>query len=179
MKNALQIGGLFSALAILLAPGAARADEALPHDFHAYTMGVALTIGESVYFVDGDGYRGPVSLEVVPSIGWLWFKFDLGVSVTLESVEIADTHVGDWNVTLRPGGRLTPPATPLYVRVAFPLQIKEHDVDWGVMFGVGADIEIASDLGFVVELDTTLSKNLEWGGRGFPLEFRAGLSLHF
>ena len=179
MKGALQIVSLFSALAILFAVGTARADEGVDADSGGYTMGVALTIGEGVYFVDGHGYRGPVSLEVVPSIGWAWFKFDLGVSTTLESVKIADTNFGDWNVTFRPGGRLTPPSTPLYLRVAFPLQIQQHDIDYGVMFGAGADIGIAANLGLVLEIDTTLSKNLEWGGRGLPLEFRAGLSLHF
>jgi len=34
-------------------------------------------------------------------------------------------------------------------------------------------------LGFVFEIDTTLSKDLEWGKDGIPWEFRAGVSLHF
>ena len=144
-----------------------------------YSFGLAATIGEGMYIIDGDVYRSPVSLEAVPSLGWSWFKFDLGLLTTLESIKIAGSNVGHWNFTFRPGGRLTPPFMPLYLRVAFPLQIQRHDFDWGVLFGVGVDIPLILILGLVIEIDTALTKNLEWGGEGFPLEFRLGLSLHF
>ena len=159
-----------------LAAGVAMAEE---ENSSGYTFGLALTIGEGMYFIHDGVFRGPVSLEVVPSFGWTWFKFDLGLVTTLESIRIAGTNVGDWNFTFRPGARLTPPIIPLYLRFAVPLQIQRHDFDWGLMFGVGADIHIIGILGIVLEVDTTLSKNLEWGGRGIPLEFRGGVSLHF
>ena len=165
-----------SVAAITLAAGATRAEAA---SSNGYTFGLALTIGEGVYFVHKSAYRGPVSLEAVPSFGWSWFKFDLGVSTTLESVRIAGSKLGYWNWTFRPGGRITPPMIPLYLRVAFPLQIQRHDFDYGVMFGVGADIPVFGFLGVVLEIDTTLSKHLSWGGDGVPLEFRAGVSFHF
>jgi hypothetical protein len=182
MKNTVQA---LAVVAITLAAGAARAGneaEAEAEDGGDYAdsgFTLAVTIGETIYFIDGDGYRGPVSLEAVPSIGWTWLKFDLGLSTTLESVRVAGTSVGYWNFTFRPGGRLTPPMLPAYLRVAFPLQLQLHDFDWGVLLGVGLDIPIVAILGLVFEFDTTLSKNLEWGGRGVPLEFRSGVSLHF
>lgn len=179
MRRAWMVG----VIAILFAAGVARAEDASEAKGDAessgYAWGVAFTIGEGMYFIDSDVYRGPVSLEVVPSFGWSWFKFDLGLSTTLESVRIAGTNVGYWNFTFRPGGRLTPPMLPMYLRVAFPLQIQRHDFDYGLMFGVGADIPVVWILGIVLEVDTTLSKDLEWGGSGVPLEFRAGVSLHF
>jgi hypothetical protein len=144
---------------------------------------LAFTIGAGMVFIRNEPnrgvYRGPVSLELVPSIGWSWFKFDLGLSTTLESIKVAGTKVGLWNFTFRPGGRFTPPMIPLYLRVAFPLQIQRHDFDWGLMFGLGADIRVFGPLGIVIEVDTTLTNRLEWGVRGVPLEFRAGVSLHF
>jgi hypothetical protein len=180
MKSTIRILVL---VAITLAAGVARADDesqsAAAAKVNGYNFGLAFTIGEGMYFVHKDVYRGPVSLEVVPSFGWSWFKFDLGLSTTLESVEIAGSDVGHWNFTFRPGARLTPPSIPLYVRFAVPLQIERHDFDWGVMFGLGADLHIVSILGIVLEVDTTLSKHLSWGGDGVPLEFRAGLSFHF
>ena len=115
----------------------------------------------------------------MPSIGRTWFKLDLGLSTTLESIRIAGTHVGDWNFTFRPGARLAPSFLPLYLRAAIPLKIHQHDFDWGVLFGVGADIKLAWIIGLVLEVDTTLKKNLSWAGDGVPLEFRAGLSFHF
>ncbi len=132
-----------------------------------------------MYFIDGDVYRGPVSLEVVPSFGWDWFKFDLGLYTTLESIKIAGTNVGNWNFTFRPGGRVTPPMLPLYGRIAFPLQLQKHNFDYGVMLGIGADFPVTGILGIVVEVDTTLSDKLRWGGDGVPLEFRVGISLRF
>ena len=103
---------LFAAM-LTLSAGVARAEDgeasAKEKDSDAYTFGLAFTIGEGVYFVHDEAYRGPVSLEVVPSFGWDWFKFDFGVSTTLESVKIAGTNVGNWNFTFRPGARLTPP----------------------------------------------------------------------
>ena len=176
---------LFVVAMTLAAGGVARAEEGSQSTEtgssgrYDYTFGLALTIGEGMYFIDGSVYRSPVSLELVPSLGWSWFKFDLGLSATLESIRIAGTDVGYWNFTFRPGARLTPPMTPLYLRVAFPLQIQRHNFDWGVMFGAGADIPIIWILGIVLEVDTTLSNDLEWGGSGVPLEFRVGPSLHF
>jgi hypothetical protein len=171
------------AVAIVLSAGAVSAEEesqSMEGDSsRGYAIGLAATIGEGMYFVHGDVYRSPVSLELVPSIGWSWLKLDLGLSTTLESVRIAGTHVGYWNFTFRPGARLTPPMIPLYLRVAFPLQIQRRNFDWGVMFGAGVDIRIIAILGIVFEVDTTLSKDLEWGGDGIPLEFRVGISLHF
>jgi hypothetical protein len=146
---------------------------------NAYGFGLALTIGEGMFFIHHDVYRGPVSLEVVPSFGWSWFKFDLGLATTLESVEIAGTDVGHWAFTFRPGGRLTPPMLPLYLRVAFPLMIHRHDFDWGMMVGLGADIRLVGALGLVLEADTAIHHHLNWGRDGMPLEFRAGVSLHF
>jgi hypothetical protein len=180
MKNTLQA---LAVAAVVLAAGAARAGtEAETEDGRDYAdsgFGLMATIGETIYLIDGDGYRGPVSLEVVPSIGLTWIKFDLGLSTTLESLRVAGTSVGYWNFTFRPGGRLTPPMIPAYLRVAFPLQLQRHDFDWGVLLGAGLDIPIVGILALVFEFDTTLSKNLEWGGRGVPLEFRGGVSLHF
>lgn len=179
MKFTMQI--LF-AVAMMFAAGAAKAEDAESEDEsrnNGYRFGLALTLGEGMYFIDGDVYRGPVTLEVVPSLGWTWFKFDLGLYTTLESIRIAQTKVGYWNFTFRPGGRLTPPMIPLYFRVAFPLQFRRHSFDYGVMFGAGLDIHIIAILGIVFEVDTTLTKDLEWGGDGVPLEFRGGVSLHF
>jgi hypothetical protein len=178
MRHVSKIGIMMFVVAVVgtLASGMAMAEE---EESSGYNFGLALTIGEGMYFIDDGVSRGPVSLEVVPSFGWAWFKFDLGLSTTLESIRIAGTNVGDWNFTFRPGARLTPPMIPLYLRFAVPLQIQQHDFDWGLMFGVGADIHIFWILGIVLEVDTTLSKNLEWGGRGIPLEFRGGVSLHF
>jgi len=167
--------------AILLVAGVARADEGSQSQKSGsggYGFGVALTIGEGMVFVHKDVYRGPFSLELVPSFGWSWFKFDLGLSSTLESIRVAGTHAGRWNFTFRPGARLTPPMIPLYLRFAVPLQIQRHDFDYGLLFGLGVDIHLVWILGLVIEVDTTLSKHLSWGGSGVPLEFRAGISLH-
>lgn len=143
------------------------------------SFGLAATIGEGMYFIHSNVYRSPVSLEVVPSLGWSWFKFDLGLYTTIEDLPIADTSAGHWNFTLRPGARLTPPILPLYVRAAIPLQMQTDDFDWGFLFGVGLDIHLLAILGLVLEVDTTLTQNLDWGGIGIPLEFRAGVSLQF
>ena len=166
---------------IALTAASARADESSESSrdgVNDYGFGIALTIGEGMYFIERKVYRGPVSIEVVPSIGWSWVKIDLGLSTTLESIRVAGTRAGYWNFTFRPGARLTPPMLPLYARIAFPLEIQRHDFDWGVMFGVGVDIHLVSILGLVIEADTTLSDRLEWSGAGIPLEFRVGISLH-
>ncbi len=144
-----------------------------------YEVGLAATIGESVYFLDGTGHRGPVSLEVVPSVGWKWFKFDLGLSTTLESIRIEGTNIGYWNFTFRPGARLTPPILPVYLRMAVPLQFQREEFDWGFMAGLGTDIRILPNIGIVLEVDTTVTKDLEWGGVGIPIEFRAGVNFAF
>ncbi len=170
-------------VAIALAAVEARAEEGAGSSEtgskRGFTFGFAATIGEGMYFIDHHVYRGPVSLEVVPSIGWSWFKFDLGLYWTVESLRISDTRVGFWNFTFRPGGRLTPPMIPLYLRIAFPLQIQQNDFDWGVMLGLGADIHIYKFLGIVLEVDTSLTNRLDWGGNGAPLEFRIGVSFWF
>ena len=170
-------------VATILAAGAAKANEGSEsgeaESSSSYDFGLAFTIGEGMYFIDGDVYRQQVTLEAVPSFGWSWFKFDLGLYTTLESIEIGGWNVGNWNFTFRPGGRLTPPMVPVYLRVAFPLQIQRHAFDAGLMFGVGVDIAVLEILGIVLEVDTTLSDYLGWGGDGIPLEFRAGVSLHF
>ena len=174
--------GILSVLAITFAASAARADEGSnpSSSDDGYRWGLALTLGEGMYFVHGHGVtRGPFSLEAVPSLGWSWFKFDLGVGVTIESLKVAGTDVGHWNLFFRPGARLTPPMIPLYLRFAIPLVVHRDAFDWGLMFGLGADIPIVGILGLVLEADTTLSKDLSWGGDGVPLEFRAGISLHF
>ena len=176
------IAGLVAVAAVLsisVAKAEEGSDSKKDDKDKSYNFGLALTIGEGMYFIHGDAYRGPVSLEVVPSAGWSWFKFDLGLSTTLESIKVGGTNVGNWNFTFRPGGRLTPPMIPLYLRVGFPLQIQQHDFDWGVMFGLGADIRLMKFIGIVLEVDTTLTKNLEWGGAGVPLEFRAGVCFYF
>jgi hypothetical protein len=170
-------------VAITLAAGAARAEEESQstgnESSRGYSFGLQLTLGEGMYFIHTDVYRSPVTLELVPSIGWSWFKFDLGLSTTLESVQIAGSDVGHWDFTFRPGGRLTPPMIPLYLRVAFPLKIQRDNFDWGLMFGAGVDIHIIAILGIVFEVDTALTDDLKWGGDGVPLEFRLGVSLHF
>jgi hypothetical protein len=181
MKSTMRI---LLVIAVTLAAGAARAEEEGSGDSEnassdGYSFGLQLTIGEGMYFIDGDVYRSPVSLEVVPSLGWSWLKFDLGLCATLESIRIAGSNVGYWNFTFRPGARLTPPMIPLYLRVAFPLEVQRDNFDWGLMFGVGADIHLIAILGIVLEIDTALTHDLEWGGGGVPLEFRAGISLHF
>jgi hypothetical protein len=170
-------------VAITLAAGAARAEEESQSTGNepssGYRFGLQLTIGEGMYFIHNDVYRSPVSLELVPSLGWSWFKFDLGLSTTLESVQIAGSDVGHWDFTFRPGGRLTPPMIPLYLRVAFPLKIQRDNFDSGVMLGAGLDIHIIAILGIVFEIDTAFMDDLDWGGGGVPLEFRIGASLHF
>jgi hypothetical protein len=174
---------VLSLVAMTFAAGAASADR---HDDsgessenRGSTFSLAFTIGEGMVFYDGDVYRGPVTLELVPSFGWSWFKFDLGLYSTLESIRIEGTNVGYWNFTFRPGGRVTPPFLPLYFRFAFPLQLQRNNFDYGVMFGLGLDIRIVAFFGIVFEIDTTLTKDLEWGGRGVPLEFRGGVSFSF
>lgn len=144
-----------------------------------YNWGLDFTIGEGMVFHDGDVFRGPVNLELVPSFGWKWFKFDLGLLVTLESLEIDGSDIGHWNFTFRPGGRLTPPMIPLYFRVAFPLVLQRDNFDFGVMFGVGVDIKVFKILGIIIEVDTSLNNDYSWGGDYVPLEFRVGLSLKF
>jgi hypothetical protein len=170
-------------VAITLAAGAASAEEESQSredkPSSGYSFGLQLTIGEGMYFLHSDVYRSPVSLELVPSLGWSWFKFDLGLSTTLESVRIEGSDVGHWDFTFRPGGRLTPPMIPLYLRVAFPLKIQRDNFDWGLMLGAGLDIHIIAILGIVFEVDTALTDDLGWGGDGVPLEFRIGISLHF
>ena len=169
-------------VAITLAAGAAGAEEGTPSTEAAksggYYFGLAGTIGEGMYFTKGNVYRSPVSLEMVPSFGWSWFKFDLGLSTTVETIQIADTNLGAWNFTFRPGGRLPPPFSPLYLRAAVPLRFRVNNFDWGLMLGVGADIPVLGALGIVIEADTTLNNQLNWGADGIPLEFRAGLSFH-
>lgn len=168
---------------VTLAAGAASAEEESQEgdegSSDGYRFGLQLTIGEGMYFIDHDVYRSPFTLELVPSLGWSWFKFDFGLSTTLESLEIAGSDVGHWDLTFRPGGRLTPPMIPLYLRVAFPLKVQRDNFDWGLMFGAGLDIHIIAILGIVFEIDTALTHDLEWGGDGVPLEFRVGISLHF
>jgi hypothetical protein len=163
----------------ILAVGPAKADSGSADDEGGSGFGLAITLGEGLVFLDSDVYRGQVTFELVPSFGWSWFRFDFGLYSTLESLRIAATNVGYWNFTFRPGGRVTPPMLPLYFRFAFPLQIQRDNFDYGVMFGLGLDFHIVSILGIVFEVDTTLTKDLEWGGAGVPLEFRAGLSLSF
>ncbi len=81
--------------------------------------------------------------------------------------------------TFRPGGRVTPPMIPLYFRFAFPLEIQRDYFNYGVLFGLGVDIPILPILGIVLEVDTTLNRDLEWGVVGVPLEFRGGVAFHF
>jgi hypothetical protein len=144
-----------------------------------YNWGLDFTIGEGMVFYQGDVYRRPVNLELVPSFGWKWFKFDLGLVVGLESLEVAGTDIGHWAFTFRPGGRLTPPMIPLYLRVAFPLVCQRDNFDFGVMFGLGVDIKVFKILGIIIEVDTSLNDDYSWGGDGVPLEFRVGISLKF
>ncbi|MBN1771724.1 MAG: hypothetical protein JXB32_10710 [Deltaproteobacteria bacterium] len=162
-------------VAALTAPaGVARAD-----DWSSPGFNLALTLGEGVYFVDGDVYREQVSFEVVPSFGWSWFRFDLGLMTMFESFQVADTNLGNWNFTFRPGGRVTPPMAPVYFRFAFPLELQRHDFNYGVLFGGGLDIRVIPVLGIMFEINTTLTSELEYGRRGVPLEFRLGVNFHF
>jgi hypothetical protein len=183
MQNISKSGVTLVVLAViaLLLVSTARAQE----DYQpsatgsGYTFGLAVTLGEQVYFIDSDAFRGPVSLELVPSFGWPLLKLDLGLYTTFESVQIGSSSVGHWNFTFRPGARLTPTLIPLYIRFAIPLILLKDDTDFGLMFGAGLDFQLGGIIGLVFEVDTTLSKNLEWGGNGVPLEFRAGLSFHY
>jgi hypothetical protein len=171
---------LLSVIAMALVPGAAKADEgseSVTSDHSGF--GLALTLGEGMYFVHGDVYRQQVTFEVVPSFGWSWFKIDLGLYIAFEDLWIPGVHAGSWNFTFRPGGRVTPPMIPLYFRFAFPLQIQRDYFDYGVLFGLGVDIPVLPILGIVLEVDTTLTNDLDWGGIGVPLEFRAGVAFHF
>jgi len=138
-----------------------------------------LTLGETAFRISKKLYRGPFSLELMPSMEMGWLTVDLGLLTALEKVHIANTELGNWGITLRPGGRLTPPPLPVYLRIAFPLQFQAHNFDWGVLFGLGTDLRIFKNIGIVLELDSTLSKALNWGRLGMPWEFRAGLSFHF
>lgn len=168
-------------LPLVLAPGVARAEEPSGggSERSPLAFGLNVTIGEGMYFIDSDVYRGPVSLEIMPALELEWFTIDFGLSTTLESIRIAETDVGNWNFTFRPGIRITPPMFPMYARIALPLELQTDDFDWGVLFGVGADIPLFGMLGLMIEVDTTLSNRLEWGGDGLPLEFRIGISLDF
>ncbi|HPB51814.1 MAG TPA: hypothetical protein PLZ31_11410, partial [Myxococcota bacterium] len=101
---------LLAVVAITFASGTAKADgnddSAQSGSSSPYHWGLAFTIGEGFYVIDNEVWRGPVSFEVVPSWGWDWFKFDLGLAVTFESLEIADTDVGHWSFSFRPGFRI-------------------------------------------------------------------------
>jgi hypothetical protein len=169
-----------SVIAILLAAGSAQAGwhwhPSPSEQSRGHMLGLNLTLGEGVVFAGGEAYRGPLSLEVVPSIGVYHVRFDLGFYMTFEDLEIASTSAGYWNFTLRPGVRVFAPVAPLYFRLAFPLVFGQPDFDWGVMLGLGADIPLGPVVGLVLEMDTTLTKNLEWGGAAVPLEFRIGVS---
>jgi hypothetical protein len=171
--------------AIALFPAAANAEETSDstededEESDGLSFGIAATIGEGFSVIHSNVDRLPVSLEAVPYLGWSWFKFELGLYTTLEDLQIKGTSVGRWNFSIRPGARLTPPIIPLYLRAAIPLQIQTSDFDWGFLFGIGADIHLIAILGLVIEVDTILTQNLDWGRIGFPLEFRLGVSLNF
>lgn len=171
----MKITMLAMALVILPAGLAVASEEA--DDDGGLDFGLAVTLGEGMIFTNGQVYRGPVTVEVVPSLGWTWFKFDLGLHTALENLRIPGSNIGRWHFGFRPGARLTPPFIPLYARLAFPLEIQENDFDAGVMVGLGVDIRILSFLGIVFEVDTTLSDRLQFGGNGLPLEFRLGIAL--
>lgn len=158
--------------------GVAHADsyETSAERHRGFAVGIAATLGEGFYVIDDKGYRGPFSLEAVGSIGWYWFKLDLGLYTTFEHLYLADTRAGYWSFQVRPGMRITPPIVPLYLRFALPLVIQKDDFDWGVLLGLGVDIPVGRVVGIVFELDVTLTDHLDWGGRGFPMEFRAGVS---
>jgi len=171
---------ILTVAAITLAAGTAKADESSEeYGWTGSGFNLGLTLGEGVYFVDGDAYREQFSFEVVPSWGWEWFRFDLGLLTTFESFQVVDTNLGYWNFTLRPGGKVTPPMIPLYFRFAFPLEIHRHDFNFGVLLGGGVDIRVIPILGIVFEINTILTSELDYGRRGVPLEFRLGVNLHF
>jgi len=173
MKNKALI---LTVAAITLAAGVAESQE---YEETSSGFNLALTLGAGMYFVDGDVHREQVSFEVIPSWGWDWFRFDLGLMTTFESFQVADTNLGNWNFTFRPGGRVTPPMIPLYFRFAFPLELQRHDFNYGVLFGGGVDIRVIPLLGIMFEINTTLTSELEFGRRGVPLEFRLGVNFHF
>jgi hypothetical protein len=171
---------ILTVAAISLTAGVAKAQEqSEPFGWTSSGFELGLTLGEGVYFVDGDAYREQVSFEVVPSFGWEWFRFDLGLLTTFESFHVGDTNLGNWNFTFRPGGKVTPPMIPLYFRFAFPLEFQRHDFNYGVLFGGGVDIRVIPLLGIVFEIDATLTNELEFGRRGVPLEFRLGVNFFF
>jgi hypothetical protein len=171
---------ILTVAAITLGTGVAKAEESSEgYEWTSSGFNLGLTLGEGVYFVDGDAYREQFSFEVVPSWGWAWFRFDLGLLTTFESFQVGDTNLGNWNFTFRPGGKVTPPMIPLYFRFAFPLEIQQHDFNFGVLLGGGVDIRVIPILGIVFEIDTILTSELEYGRRGVPLEFRLGVNLHF
>lgn len=154
---------LASALAasLLLAPAVARADASL-----------SLTIGESLYVVDDEVLRGPISLEVVPSYGWEWISIDLGIYATLEELESSDR-----DLMFRPGFRITPPL-PIYGRAALNLTAT-HGFDWGFLLGVGVEFPPATPVKFIAEIDTFLTDDGDFGGTIFPLELKVGALVEF
>ncbi|MFA6034560.1 MAG: hypothetical protein WC889_16800 [Myxococcota bacterium] len=162
----------FLAAAIFVAliasvPSAAQAD--------MFRLG--LSIGEGMAINGSSVSRIPVSLELVPSLGWTWFKFDLGLYITLEDLQAGNVAL-DKNLTLRPGCRFTPTFMPLYFRFAVPLQVV-NNFDVGFLFGLGVDFKLLGPLGIFGEVNTQLTNNFSWGSNGVPLDFHAGLRVAF
>ena len=146
-----------------------------------YRFGLAATIGEGMYFIHKDVYRGPVSPgSWIPLAGHgsnstLAYLRRLRASKSQAQTSATGTSPS--------ASRLATNSThdsPLYLRVAVPLQIQRHDFDLGpIVWCRRRDIHIVWILGIVLEADTTLSNHLKWGGDGVPLEFRVGLSFHY
>jgi hypothetical protein len=167
----------------LLVLSAAAAVAALPAPARAVDGSLSLSVGESVVFHKGDTLRGPFSLELVPSVGWDWFKFDLGLYLTLEDIESSDR-----NFVIRPGFRITPPMLPLYFRFAVPLQTT-NQFDAGFLIGIGAEWPAGYPVALFGEVDTfgtwrgrVRGDNDERGGGNWdtwPLEFKLGIKLNF
>lgn len=95
---------------------------------------LGFSLGEAVYFVDGGAERGPVSLELTPSLAFEWVKLDLALFAYVEDLAI----VGP-TFALRPGVRITPPFLPVYGRFAIPLHLAE-EFDYGFLLGVGGEL---------------------------------------
>lgn len=151
------------ALAIsLLVPALARASADL-----------YVSAGQGLYlrgWDTADALRGPVSVEVVPSIGWDLIKLDLGVWIPTEQLKDRDQ-----TVVLRPGVRLTP--GPIFIRAAAPIHLGTERVDSGVLLGLGARLKLGRTLGVFIEADGFPSSRDDFDS--MPLEGRAGVLFAF
>jgi len=133
---------------------------------------LSFSLGEAVYFVDGDAERSPVSLELTPSYAFEWVKLDLALFAYVEDLDI----VGP-TFALRPGVRVTPPVLPVYARFAIPLHLAD-EFDYGFLLGAGGELSLLDVIAFFLEVNTFFTDDGDWTG-AVPLEFRLGARITF